>query len=123
MKRHLLAIAALAAQLLLSPVQAQSDDKCVVDIRGNRICGSRAGQCMLDRYRVAWCAPAAGQAMKDMSGEVVCGAGACVTDLNGKIQCAAARDGTVSTSPSNQISCQGGCVIASQAVCRRASPD
>lgn len=122
MKSLLVAIVALVV-LQAQPAFAQSDDKCVVDIRGNRICGSRAGQCVLDRYRAAWCAPSNGQAMTDINGEVVCGAGACVTDPNGRIQCAAVADGTVSTSPSNQFSCTGGCVVASRSVCRRASPD
>jgi hypothetical protein len=121
---RLICSAIALAMLLSAPLaQAQTDDKCVVDIRGNRICGTRSGQCILDRYRIAWCAPANGRAMTDINGEVVCGAGACVTDPNGRIQCSAAADGIVSTSPSNQISCTGGCVIASKATCRRASPD
>jgi len=58
------------------PAFAQEAKHCIVDLRGNQVCGSRADQCILDRYRSAWCAPAGGIATTDRYGKVVCGAGA-----------------------------------------------
>jgi hypothetical protein len=108
----------LASAVLGSSANAQSDANCVVDIRGNRVCGSLPGQCVLDRYRNAWCAPSGGIASKDRYDEVVCGAGACSTDRNGNIVCATAPGGGVSTAPSGELRCDGGCAAASKSFCR-----
>ena len=118
MRMVLLGASIVAASALAQHAGAQGDSKCVVDIRGNQVCGTRAGECVLDRYRNAQCAQANGSILTDRYGEVVCGAGACTTDINGVIRCAAAAGGSVSTSPSGEISCDGGCVVASSAACR-----
>jgi hypothetical protein len=116
-------IAALAA-LFASLAMAQPAAYCITDIRGNQICSTRAGQCMLDRYRAAWCAPENGMAMKDRYDEVVCGAGVCVTDArSGEIFCASQSGGATSTDPAGKILCEGGCVPASKATCRRMTPN
>ncbi|HUQ24647.1 MAG TPA: hypothetical protein VM140_03180 [Burkholderiales bacterium] len=116
------AILILLAVLAL-PASAQ-DANCVVDLRGNQVCGTRADQCTLDRYRNAWCAPSNGIATKDRYGEVVCGAGACVTDSrSGDIFCAAKEGGATLTDPQGKAVCDGGCVAATQSVCRRMTPN
>src|SRR3954464_7757986 len=119
----------LAAVLLslacLAPLDAASQDadRCVQDIRGNQVCGVRAGQCALDRYRNAWCAPDDGAAMKDRYDEVVCGAGACVRDArSGDISCVSAAGGAILTEPNGATACEGGCVPASRSACRRMTP-
>jgi hypothetical protein len=99
---------------------AQPAAHCITDIRDNQVCSTRAGQCALDRYRVAWCAPENGTAMKDRYDEVVCGAGVCVTDArSGEIFCASQSGGATSTDPTGKTLCEGGCAPASKAVCRR----
>ena len=114
----------LATLLPALPAAAQDPANCVIDIRGNRVCGTRAGQCILDRYSNAWCASANGTATKDRYGEVVCGVGACVTDnRSGDIFCAAKEGGTTLIDPSSAAVCDGGCVAASQSVCRRMTPN
>jgi len=111
--------AALAA-LIATQAMAQSATHCITDIRGNQICGTRAGQCALDRYKVAWCAPENGTATKDRYDEVVCGAGVCVTDArSGEIFCASQSGGATSTDPTGKTLCEGGCAPASKAICRR----
>lgn len=103
---------------------AQPAAHCITDIRGNQVCSTRAGQCALDRYRVAWCAPENGTAMKDRYDEVVCGAGVCITDArSGEITCASQSGGTTSTDPTGKALCEGGCVPASNATCRRMTPN
>jgi len=110
---------ALAA-LIATQAMAQSATHCITDIRGNQICSTRAGQCALDRYRVAWCAPENGTATKDRYDEIVCGAGVCVTDTrSGEIFCASRSGGTTSTDPAGKTLCEGGCAPASKAICRR----
>ncbi len=117
----------LAALLLaLFPLQsvAQAAPYCITDIRGNQVCSTRAGQCVLDRYRVAWCASENGTAAKDRYDDVVCGAGACVTDArSGEIYCALLSGGTTSTDPAGATLCEGGCVPASKSACRRMTPN
>ncbi len=116
-------IAALAA-LVASQTMAQPAAHCITDIRGNQVCSTRAGQCALDRYRVAWCAPENGTAMKDRYDDVVCGAGVCVTDArSGEIYCASQSGGTTSTDPTGKALCEGGCVPASTSTCRRMTPN
>ena len=105
------------------PALAQQAKHCVVDVRGNEVCGTHADQCTLDRYRAAWCAPANGTATKDRYGEVVCGAGACRRDINGEIVCAGEPGGVVSTDVSGKNTCAGGCVPASRAACRQMTPN
>jgi hypothetical protein len=112
-------IAFLSAALLATSAYSQSDANCVVDLRGNQVCGSRPGQCTLDRYRNAWCAPANGTVAKDRYDEVLCGAGACATDRTGNVRCAATPGGSVSTAPTGELVCEGGCVAASKALCRQ----
>jgi hypothetical protein len=111
-------IAFLLLALGALPAFAQEAKHCVVDIRGNQVCGTHASQCVLDRYRAAWCAPANGTATKDRYDEVVCGAGACVKDLHGEIFCAADAGGATSTDVSGQTVCAGGCIKASRTACR-----
>lgn len=115
-------VALLAAFILPLGAIAQNDASCVTDIRGNRVCGSQPRQCILDRYRNAWCAPTGGIATKDRYDEVVCGAGACSTDRNGVIRCAVTPGGSVSTAPSGDVTCDGGCVEADKSACRTGSP-
>ena len=119
--RHLLL--AVAVAWLPAAAIAQSDANCVVDIRGNRVCGAQPGQCVLDRYRNAWCAPSGGVAGRDRYDEVVCGAGACATDRNGVMRCATAPGGGISTAPSGELSCDGGCATASKSFCRSMTPN
>ncbi|MEA3192701.1 MAG: hypothetical protein QOD26_1034 [Betaproteobacteria bacterium] len=108
--------------VLALPAIAQ-DANCVIDIRGNSVCGTRPGQCNLDRYNNAWCAPANGTATKDRYGEVVCGVGACVTDArSGDIFCATKEGGTTLTDPSGKAACEGGCAPASKSACQRMTP-
>ena len=119
------AAALLAVAIGLAPLAAagQDADRCVVDIRGNQVCGVRAGQCALDRYRNAWCAPDNGSVMRDRYDEVVCGMGACVRDArSGEISCSAAPGGATVTDPSGNATCEGGCVPASRSACRRMTP-
>jgi len=97
---------------------AQGSRHCVVDLRGNEVCGTHSNQCILDRYRAAWCAPANGTATKDRYDEVVCGAGACIKDLHGEILCAVEPGGATSTDVSGNPACAGGCVKASHSLCR-----
>jgi hypothetical protein len=112
-------VAALAA-LFASQSMAQPATHCITDIRGNQICSTRAGQCALDRYRIAWCAPENGTAMKDRYDDVVCGAGVCITDAHtGEIFCASQPGGATSTDPAGKTLCEGGCMPASSAACRR----
>jgi hypothetical protein len=121
MNRKLLAI--LLLTLLSAPLTAQQAG-CVTDIRGNQICGTRAGQCLLDRYGAAWCAPDNGTAMKDRYDEVVCGAGVCVKDgRSGEIACSPRSSGTTVTDVGGNLVCEGGCVPASKSACRRATPN
>ncbi|MBC7804492.1 MAG: hypothetical protein H7Y16_11500 [Candidatus Parcubacteria bacterium] len=118
-----LAIASIALLLPTPPAAAQSGKHCITDVRGNQVCGSR-GQCALDRYNVAWCAPENGSAMKDRYDEVVCGAGVCVRDArSGEISCPAQGGGTTVTDPAGALLCAGGCVPASKSMCRRAAPN
>ena len=120
------AAAALLSVALLGPALAsgQTPGNCVVDIRGNQVCGLRAGQCLLDRYNAAWCAPDSGSAMKDRYDEVVCGVGVCVRDVrSGEISCASAPGGATVADPSGKTTCDGGCVPASHSACRRMTPD
>jgi len=118
-----LLVAGLAA-LFASQAMAQRAAHCITDVRGNQICGTRAGQCALDRYRVAWCAPENGSAMKDRYDDVVCGAGVCVTDArSGEIFCASQPGGVTSTDPAGKTLCEGGCAPASNAICRRMTQD
>jgi hypothetical protein len=116
-------LAALLLVLVALPAAAQDARHCVVDIRGNQVCGIRPDQCVLDRYRAAWCAPANGVAMKDRYDEVVCGAGACFKDVHGEILCAAEAGGALSNDVSGRTSCAGGCVPATRSACRRMTPD
>ena len=109
---------ALLFTLAALPSLAQERKHCVVDLRGNEVCGTHASQCTLDRYRAAWCAPANGTATKDRYDEVVCGAGACRRDINGEIVCASEPGGAVSTDVSGKTTCAGGCVPASRGECR-----
>ena len=115
-----IAVVLLCAAL---PAFAQQGKHCVVDLRGNQVCGVRANQCILDRYRAAWCAPAEGTATKDRYDEVVCGAGACVKNVYGEIVCAGEPGGAISTEPSGKMSCGGGCVPASRTACQRMTQD
>jgi hypothetical protein len=114
---------ALLIVLAASPVHPQEAKHCVVDLRGNQVCGTHADQCILDRYRAAWCAPANGIAMKDRYDEVVCGIGACLRDARGDITCSAEAGGTTVTDVSGKVSCAGGCVPASRSACRLMTPN
>ena len=116
MKRVLLGLSLLLAAL---PAAAQST--CITDIRGNQICGTRAGQCALDRYGAAWCAPDNGTAMADRYGDIVCGAGVCVKDgRSGEIFCGASATGTVTTDAGGNLKCDGAsCAQASKGACRK----
>ena len=117
-------IAVLAALLPALAMAQTPSSYCITDIRGNQVCSGRAGQCALDRYRVAWCAPENGTAMKDRYDEVVCGAGVCVIDArSGEISCASQAGGATSTDPTGKTLCEGGCVPASKAACRRMTPN
>jgi hypothetical protein len=116
-------IALLLFLLGATPAAAQEAKHCVVDLRGNQVCGVRADQCVLDRYRSAWCAPANGMATRDRYDEVVCGAGACLRDVRGDIVCAGEPGGATVTDPAGRISCAGGCVPASRAACRLMTPN
>jgi hypothetical protein len=118
--RLLAALLVLAASL---PAAAQEAKHCVTDLRGNQVCGSRADQCILDRYRAAWCAPANGTATKDRYDDVVCGAGACLRDVRGDVVCAAEGGGATVTDVSGRTTCAGGCVPASRDACRRMTPE
>jgi hypothetical protein len=111
------AIVALLALLASLPAAAQAKH-CIVDVRGSEVCGMHANQCMLDRYRAAWCASANGTAMKDRHDEVVCGAGACVRDSRGDIVCAGEPGGVTSLETSGKALCAGGCIPASRSACR-----
>jgi hypothetical protein len=113
----------LLVALAALPSFAQEVKHCIVDLRGNQVCGTHADQCMLDRYRAAWCAPANGTAMKDRYDEVVCGAGACTRDVRGEILCAGEPGGAVSTDVSQKTTCAGGCVPASRTACRQMTPN
>jgi len=119
MRRPLAFILALAAL----PAIAQEAKHCVTDLRGNQVCGTRAEQCILDRYGAAWCAPANGTATKYRYDEVVCGAGACLKDVRGDIVCAGEPGGATVTDASGTTSCAGACVPASHLACRRMTPD
>jgi hypothetical protein len=117
------AVALLVVLLAPSAALAQNPN-CVTDIRGNQVCGTRAGQCVLDRYRNAWCAPDGGSAFTDRYGDIVCGAGACVRDgRSGEIFCASRPVGPIATSPAGAATCEGGCVQASASACRRMTPN
>ena len=116
--------AVVVGLLLLAafPALGQEAKHCVTDLRGNQVCGTHAQQCILDRYRAAWCAPASGTAMKDRYDEVVCGVGACLRDIRGDIVCASEPGGATSTDVSGKASCAGGCVPASRQACRQMTP-
>jgi hypothetical protein len=116
------ALTALLFILAALPASAQEAKHCVVDIRGNQVCGIRADQCILDRYKAAWCAPANGTASKDRYDEVVCGVGACLRDVRGELLCAAEAGGATVTDVSGTTTCAGGCVPASQSACRLMTP-
>ena len=118
--RTVLALLALLASLHAG---AQATQHCVTDIRGNQACGTRPDQCVLDRYRAAWCAPANGIAMTDRHGEVVCGAGSCVRDPRGEIVCSGEPGGAISIDASGKPACAGGCMTASRSACRRMTPN
>ena len=119
MSRPILFILALAA---LSAT-AQEARHCVTDLRGNQVCGTRADQCILDRYGAAWCAPANGTATKDRYDEVVCGVGACLKDVHGDIVCTGEPGGATVTDATGNPSCPGGCVPASHLACRKMTPN
>ena len=109
--------------LLAASAFGQEAKHCVVDLRGNQVCGTRPDQCILDRYRAAWCAPANGTATKDRYDEVVCGVGACLRDPHGEILCAAEAGGATVTDAAGKTTCAGGCRPASASVCRRMTPN
>ncbi len=119
------ALLVFAVPLLgLAALPAPAQQACVTDIRGNQVCGQRAGQCALDRYGAAWCAPENGSAMLDRYGEVACGAGICVKDgRSGEIFCTRQPGAATVTDIGGNLACEGGCVPASRSACRKVTRD
>ena len=75
--------------------------------------------CVKDRYGEPFCSQADGSVAADRTGEVVCGRGACVADINGEIHCSTAPRGAATLDRYGRAVCVEGCERGSKSLCVR----
>ena len=92
--------------------------KCLRETFGDTICGQ--GPCTNGRDGRVYCAAERyGTAERDVQGEIVCGAGRCVQDIDsGQIMCSREPGGDAVRTLEG-VSCFGGCEPATSAHCER----
>ena len=112
--RRSVIIAIIIALAVVSQVKAD----CVQNIYGKVFCGE--GQCLVDDFGRAFCAPYSGSIIRDMGGNFLCGVGHCVTDIRGQVWCSVVEDGDVTFDINGKVYCDGGCSRGKKKICEEA---
>ncbi|RYF38458.1 MAG: hypothetical protein EOO25_17130 [Comamonadaceae bacterium] len=106
----------LALLVLAWPMAGQA--QCVTTVRGETRCPPPDAKCITDRYSVLTCSAPGGSAVLDQHGQPVCGAGACVRDINNLVMCSTQPYGNAALDPGAKAVCTGGCALATAAQCK-----
>jgi hypothetical protein len=109
--------ASWATALLLATAALPAAASCVTDHHGQTRCPPPDSQCLMDLHGEWRCSPSGGGVVYDRSRTPVCGAGACVTDVNGNVMCSVQSRGSAALDRYSQAVCTGGCVAASAQSC------
>ena len=113
---HLIAfVGILCAAQVPTPALAQTE--CVTLRNGQTACPPADSKCVKDRYGEWFCSGAGGDAVLNINGNPVCGAGACVKDLNGEFQCSTQARGAAAIDLASRAVCSAGCEAASASRC------
>ena len=112
--RLLICAAALAAWGQYAVAQTTG---CVTNRLGQTVCPPADSRCIANRYGDWTCSPPGGDARLNVNGEPVCGAGACITDINANVMCSTQPRGSAALDLYSRAVCTGGCAAATAAQC------
>ena|SRR5678815_2455065 len=82
--------------------------------------GYALADCTRDRNGVVFCWHPGGGAVRDNSGQVVCGNGQCRRDRAGNVRCSNQVGGGAETDYTGAVKCLGGCEAPSDNKCAKA---
>jgi hypothetical protein len=97
-------------------VVSQAKADCVQNNYGKVFCGE--GQCLVDEFGRAFCAPVSGGIIRDMGGNLLCGVGHCVTNIKGQVWCSVIEDGDATSDMNGRVYCTGGCSRGNKQICQ-----
>ena len=84
---------------------------------GETVCPAPDSRCQADRYGDWKCSAPGGDVTLDFHGNVVCGAGQCVKNINQEVMCSTQARGGAALDRYGQAVCAGGCALARADAC------
>src|SRR4051812_29739594 len=107
------------AIFVAAALPAWAQTQCMTLLNGQTACPPPESRCVKDRYGEWFCSGPGGDAVLNINGNPVCGAGACVKDMNGEFQCSTQSRGSAAMDLSSKAVCSAGCTPASASLCAK----